>query len=384
MPQLYLSIIALLFLCLPNSVAAQTFRGQINAISFYIDIKDRKAYTDEQGRMSIDSTRVKAIGNFKICGDTIISSHFHLESERNGKSIHIGNKAYYKSARKPGYFQFKMQSRELFLNAKKEDWKRTRGKYKKDGLEWYLEDSNKPYVQYFATVDTTMQFPNQFALGGTFANLFHYNGIRTMDGFRYKDQYMIRWLEYQVKEDLVCKDFMNDFWVDKKAEIDWDKELQAAQTSKVIIPEAERRVLPPAEFEDEFGTPVFLDQFFGKYVYLDFWASWCAPCRAEMPYTKTIRDKYQKKDLEVISITLDKAAALPKWREMIEKLEMDWHNWHLKYDFGSSLAQALEIKGIPRYILLDPEGKIINDRAPRPSNARLIEFLDKVLDQKRD
>ncbi|MEM6377205.1 MAG: TlpA disulfide reductase family protein [Bacteroidota bacterium] len=174
---------------------------------------------------------------------------------------------------------------------------------------------------------------------------------------------------------------MKDFWVDESREIDWEKENKDSKTSRLVIPRSDRHPLPPAEFQNEFEEPVFLDQFSGKYVYIDLWASWCAPCRSEMPFTKKIRDKYQDQGLEVVSISLDKEAALPRWKAMIEKLEMDWHNWHLKYDFGSSLAQDLNIKGIPRYILLDPEGKIINDNAPRPSDTGLIEFLDKVLNQ---
>lgn len=107
-------------------------------------------------------------------------------------------------------------------------------------------------------------------------------------------------------------------------------------------------------------TPITLSSFRGKYVLLDFWASWCVPCREENKHTKEIYNTYHPLGLEVISFSLD--SDRKAWVEAIEKDQLNWHNASdLVGGVKSPVAIDYGIDGIPAIWLIDPSGKIIGD-----------------------
>lgn len=99
----------------------------------------------------------------------------------------------------------------------------------------------------------------------------------------------------------------------------------------------------------------------GDYVLVDFWAFWCAPCRAEMPYIKEVFNKYKDKDFKVIGVALSDAPE--KDLETAAQLELPWDVWVNGYDAG----QAYSIKSIPHLILFGPDGTIL-ERGIRGEN----------------
>jgi peroxiredoxin len=106
------------------------------------------------------------------------------------------------------------------------------------------------------------------------------------------------------------------------------------------------------------GSKISLSSFRGKYVMLDFWASWCVPCRAENPHTKKLYEKFHPYGLEVISFSLD--ADVNAWKKAIEKDGLVWHNASdLKMGKLSPVAQKYGIDGLPAVWIIDPKGKII-------------------------
>ena len=110
---------------------------------------------------------------------------------------------------------------------------------------------------------------------------------------------------------------------------------------------------------DTLGKPVSLSSFKGKYVLIDFWASWCGPCRAENPNVVKAFNKYKDKGFHVLGISLDQPNAKDKWIKAIHDDQLTWtHVSDLQY-WKNAVAIQYGIQAIPQNFLLDPEGKII-------------------------
>lgn len=128
-------------------------------------------------------------------------------------------------------------------------------------------------------------------------------------------------------------------------------------------------------FENYAGGTSSLNDFKGKYVYIDVWATWCGPCKAEIPHLKTVEEKYRGKNIVFVSISVDKKKDYETWRSMIAEKEMGGVQL---ITHESDFMDAYAIKGIPRFILIDPEGNIVNKNAPRPSTPQLIELFNEL------
>ncbi len=110
---------------------------------------------------------------------------------------------------------------------------------------------------------------------------------------------------------------------------------------------------------DTLGKPVSLSDFRGKYVLLDFWASWCGPCRAENPNVVNAFNKYKDKNFTVLGVSLDQPDAKEKWMDAIHKDGLTWtHVSDLKF-WQNEVAVQYGIRAIPQNFLIDPSGKII-------------------------
>ena len=90
---------------------------------------------------------------------------------------------------------------------------------------------------------------------------------------------------------------------------------------------------------------------------LDFWASWCGPCMAEMPNVKEIYRKYHDKGLEILGVSLD--SKKEPWVNAIEKNELNWNHVSTLNKFDCPIAQRFRVTGIPRMYIIDKDGKII-------------------------
>lgn len=114
---------------------------------------------------------------------------------------------------------------------------------------------------------------------------------------------------------------------------------------------------PNFELTTPEGTKISLYSLRGRIVLLDFWASWCGPCLAEVPNLKAIYDKYHSKGLEILGVSLDEKDAA--WKAAIEKKGLTWKHGSSLKGWKCPIAQRFKVTGIPRMYIIDAKGKII-------------------------
>lgn len=129
-------------------------------------------------------------------------------------------------------------------------------------------------------------------------------------------------------------------------------------------------------YENYKGGVLSLDDLKGKYVYMDIWATWCPPCKAEIPHLKKIEAEFHDKNIAFVSISLDNKRDYKNWKSMVTNKKLGGIQLYAKED--TDFTTAYRVKSIPRFILIDPKGNIIDADAPRPSEARLKGVLESL------
>ena len=124
-------------------------------------------------------------------------------------------------------------------------------------------------------------------------------------------------------------------------------------------------------YENINGGTTSLSDFRGSFVYLDIWATWCGPCKIQFPFSNELEKDYEGKNIKFVGISVDKAGAYDAWKQMVKDKELGGVQLIADKNFESDFIKAYEITSIPRYILLDPEGKIVDADAARPSEKKL-------------
>jgi thiol-disulfide isomerase/thioredoxin len=133
--------------------------------------------------------------------------------------------------------------------------------------------------------------------------------------------------------------------------------------------------IPDLVQNDVNGNPVSLSDFRGKYLLIDFWASWCSPCRAANPGMVELYKEYNSKGIEFLGVSLDKDAEA--WKKAINDDKLGWnHVSDLRY-WDNEISRYFGINSIPATILVDPEGKIVARKLHGEElEARLAELFE--------
>lgn len=132
-------------------------------------------------------------------------------------------------------------------------------------------------------------------------------------------------------------------------------------------------VFPTVELKDAEGNKMDFSSFKGYYVYIDLWASWCGPCCKEVPYLQALEKELKNENVKFLSISLDKDEAA--WKAKMKELNMHGNQW---IDPADMLGNALNVRGIPRFLIYDKEGNMYNGNAPRPSSSEIRGLLENL------
>ena len=136
---------------------------------------------------------------------------------------------------------------------------------------------------------------------------------------------------------------------------------------------------PQFSYETLDGNTINLSDLNGKYVYIDIWATWCSPCLKQVPYLKKLEELYNDKNIVFVSISVDKEEFKDAWKQMIADKQLGGIQLFADNSFDSKFMEAYNVNSIPRFILIDPQGKIIDAEAPQPSFDRTKKLLDALV-----
>jgi len=122
-----------------------------------------------------------------------------------------------------------------------------------------------------------------------------------------------------------------------------------------------------------------LNKYKGQVVYLDFWASWCSPCRAGIPFTKELQNKYNDQAFQVVYVNVDDNYG--EFETTAKKLGLSENLIYLDKEQSTEIGKQLSINGIPHYVLLDKNGDIVAMDAPEPNSLAIEKILDELLSE---
>ncbi|MBI2272140.1 MAG: TlpA family protein disulfide reductase [Bacteroidetes bacterium] len=137
---------------------------------------------------------------------------------------------------------------------------------------------------------------------------------------------------------------------------------------------------PGNKFRGISGKEVSLADFKGKVVYVDFWASWCGPCRQQFPFSKELHEKLsdkQKKEVVFLYISIDDNE--DAWKNTVKQLQLTGEHALSPGGWNSTAARQFQISSIPRYLLIDKKGNVVNPNASRPSDENTLQDILNLL-----
>ena len=138
---------------------------------------------------------------------------------------------------------------------------------------------------------------------------------------------------------------------------------------------------PDFSYANTNGELVTLKSMKGNFVYIDLWATWCGPCIAEIPALKKVESNYHGKNIKFVSISIDVARDKDKWLKFVSDNQLGGVQLMADNDWNSDFVKKFGVNSIPRFILIGPDGKVIDNNAKRPSNPLLQTELDKLMTQ---
>lgn len=167
--------------------------------------------------------------------------------------------------------------------------------------------------------------------------------------------------------------------IEESAEIEKIDSVAKKESPESEIP---KELIKAQDFSlaDINGKRFDLSDFKGKYVYMDIWATWCGPCKVQIPFMKELEKQFHNAPIHFVSVSLDKLEDKPIWEKMVRENQMS--GVQLFAGREDNFGFDYKIEYIPTFIILDKEGNIMIDRAPAPMdyqtggiNQQLVDIL---------
>jgi thiol-disulfide isomerase/thioredoxin len=191
-----------------------------------------------------------------------------------------------------------------------------------------------------------------------------------------KDELMFNYLRYGMKANNDLEAVYNLY---KNSNQNAENLSKVTSSYKVLSNLTPGKASPSFNYENFKGGKTSLEDLKGKVVYVDVWATWCGPCLREIPSLKTLEAEYHDKNIAFVSLSIDEKKDYDKWRTMITEKNLEGIQLMADKDWKSKFVTDYGIRGIPRFIIIDTKGNIVNSDAPRPSSTDIREVLNGLL-----
>ena len=139
-------------------------------------------------------------------------------------------------------------------------------------------------------------------------------------------------------------------------------------------------LIPDFVLQEPDGEDFNLSSLKGKFVYIDFWATWCIPCIAEYPFFLKLKEEYNDADIAFVSISLDDKDKEDAWKAFLQRNNMTGYQLKAEKGLESDLREWFEIREIPFFVLIGENRVLINGHAPRPSSPYIRHILDRCIE----
>ena len=136
---------------------------------------------------------------------------------------------------------------------------------------------------------------------------------------------------------------------------------------------------PIFTFEDVNGKQVRLDNFKGKYVMIDIWATWCGPCKKQIPFMKEVERQLKGENIVLVSLSSDEQKDKTIWQKMVQDLQPGDINLIATQGFNDSFIQYYKLEYIPHFMLIGPDGRMISYSCRKPRDPLFIMYLKQIL-----